>query len=207
MSHATAHHGGSDDGPLMAHGSVLQLGIPNGKIAMWLFLGSEVMFFTGLIGAYIVLRFGNAGWPNPAVSLNVPLTALNTFLLICSSVTLVWGLQSYQMKQYAKGNLGLLATTLIGALFVGIQAYEYYELSMHYGLVPSKSLFASCFYVMTGFHGAHVAVGVLAMAVVTIKGYLGHFDENHYAAIELTGLYWHFVDLVWIILFAIVYLM
>ncbi len=209
MSHATAHHGGSDDGPLMAHGSVLNLGIPNGKIAIWLFLASEVMFFTGLIGAYIVTRFGQApgNWPQPHITLNVPLTAFNTFLLICSSVTLVWGLQSIQAGDRAKGNWGLFLTTVIGAVFVGVQAYEYYELWGHRGMRPDTNIFGSCFYTMTGFHGLHVAGGVIAMAIVTCMGLAGKFNPKSYAAVELTGLYWHFVDLVWIILFAIVYLM
>lgn len=208
MSHAAHAH--DSDAPLMAHGSVLQTGIHNGKIAIWLFLGSEIMFFTGLIGAYIVLRFGQgaANWPDPAKTLNVPLTAANTFLLICSSVTLVWGLQGFQMNNRKRGNLGLLLTTLFGALFVGVQVYEYIEL-FHHGMKPESNLFGSCFYAMTGFHGFHVFVGVVTLAVLTCMGYAGKFGPTYdeYAPIELAGLYWHFVDLVWIILFAIVYLM
>ncbi len=205
------HDAGHDDRPT-AHGTVLNLGIHNGKIGMWLFLGSEVMFFTALIGAYIVLRFGQTAWPEPAETLDVPLTAANTFLLICSSVTLVWGLQSIQAGDRTRGNLGLLLTTIFGALFVGVQVYEYYGLWFglhHPPLRPHSSLFGSCFYVMTGFHGFHVFCGVVAMAVLTVMGYKGKFGPKYeqHAAVELTGLYWHFVDLVWIILFAIVYLM
>jgi heme/copper-type cytochrome/quinol oxidase subunit 3 len=190
----------------MAHGSVLQTGIANGKIGIWLFLASEVMFFTGLIGAYIVLRFGQNEWPNPVLWLNVPLTAANTFLLICSSVTLVWGLQGVQAGSRSQGFWGLFLTTLFGALFVGVQAYEYYHLFAD-GVRPDANLFGSCFYVMTGFHGFHVFCGVVAMAVLTVMHMLGKFGPKDFAAVELTGLYWHFVDLVWIILFAIVYLM
>jgi len=209
MSHAVdanLHH--LEEQGLISHGSVSQTGIQNGKIAMWLFLGSEVMFFTGLIGAYIVLRFGQGEWPDPARALNVPLTAANTFLLICSSVTLVWGLQKYQQNDRSKGNWGLFLTTLFGAIFVGVQVYEYIEL-FSLGLLPNTNLFGSCFYVMTGFHGLHVAAGVVAMFVLWIMGLCGKFGPTYkeYCAIELTGLYWHFVDLVWIILFAIVYLM
>ena len=205
MSQATAH--GTDSEPiLMAHGSVLQTGISNGKIATWLFLGSEVMFFTGLIGAYIVLRFGQPDWPDPARTLNVPLTATNTFLLICSSVTLVWALQNIQGGDQKKGFYGLLATTLIGAGFVGVQVYEYIKL-MSEGVLPSANIFGSCFYIMTGFHGAHVLGGVILLAVLTVMSALGKFSPTNYAAVENSGLYWHFVDLVWIILFAIVYLM
>ncbi len=112
--------GTGQDAPLMAHGSVLQTGISDGKIAMWLFLGSEVMFFTGLIGAYIVLRFGQGEWPRPEQTLNVPLTALNTFFLICLSVTLVWTLQSIQAGRRARGN-ALLA---LGQLDAAIDRYR-----------------------------------------------------------------------------------
>lgn len=211
MSQGTAHaheaHPVGSDGQelLTAHGSVLQTQIANGKIATWLFLGSEVMFFTGLIGAYIILRFNQGEWPDPAATLNVPLTAFNTFLLICSSVTLVWGLQSIQAGNRAKGNWGLFLTTVVGAIFVGVQAYEYHELYAA-GMKPDTNIFGSCFYAMTGFHGFHVAVGVVALAVLWIMGLCGKFTPKNYAAVELTGLYWHFVDLVWIILFAIVYL-
>jgi len=193
----------------MACGTVLNLQISNGKVGMWLFLASEVMFFTGLIGAYIILRAGNVTWADPThpdYPLAIPLTAFNTFLLICSSVTLVWGLQAVQQGERAKGNLGLLLTTLFGATFVGIQCYEYYELIGHRNMTPDKDIMAACFYAMTSFHGLHVLLGVIAMAVVTVKGYMGHFSPKNYAIIEYTGLYWHFVDLVWIILFAIVYL-
>jgi cytochrome c oxidase subunit 3 len=201
-------HGSSGEAPLMAFGTVLNLQISNGKVGIWLFLASEVMFFTGLIGAYIILRAGQSTWGDPTSDqypLNIPLTALNTFLLICSSVTLVWGLQAIQAGERAKGNLGLLITTVVGALFVGVQVYEYIHL-VHDGMTPEKDIMAGCFYVMTGFHGLHVLLGVVAMAVVTIKGYMGHFSPKNYAIVEYTGLYWHFVDLVWIILFAIVYL-
>jgi heme/copper-type cytochrome/quinol oxidase subunit 3 len=200
-------HAHADHRPT-AHGTVLNLGIHNGKVGMWLFLGSEVMFFTGLIGSYIVLRFGQVEWPQPQNTLDVPLTAANTFLLICSSVTLVWGLQHIQAGDRFKGNMGLLLTTLFGATFVGVQVYEYIGLWSG-GMRPDVNLFGSCFYVMTGFHGFHVFCGVVAMAVLTIMGFRGKFGPGYenYAPIELTGLYWHFVDLVWIILFAIVYLM
>jgi heme/copper-type cytochrome/quinol oxidase subunit 3 len=210
MSQAALHsptHGHDHEPVLIAHGSVLKTGIHNGKIATWLFLASEVMFFTGLIGAYIVLRGGQgfSNWPDPTKALNVPLTACNTFLLICSSVTLVWGLQGYQGDRIRQGNIGMILTTIFGAIFVGVQGVEYYEL-WHKGVRPDVNLFGSCFYAMTGFHGLHVMMGVIALVVLSIMGLCGKFNSKNYGAVELTGLYWHFVDLVWIILFAIVYL-
>jgi heme/copper-type cytochrome/quinol oxidase subunit 3 len=213
MAQISAHSHAHDEPVLMAHGSVLQTGISNGRIAIWLFLASEVMFFTGLIGAYIVLRGGQGfdNWPDPTKSLNVPLTALNTFLLICSSVTLVWGLQGYQADKQKQGNLGLLLTTIFGAIFVGVQVYEYVHL-IEAGVAPWKVgdgqgwLFCSCFYSMTSFHGLHVFAGVIYLSCMWIGAARGKYGSKNSTPIEIVGLYWHFVDLVWILLFTFVYL-
>ncbi len=288
--------------------------ITPGKIAMWLFLATEIMFFTGLIGAYIVLRTGSpstsytnlyppatpfddikgtygvviksighgeghaqaekivheaiggkpedvesllhgvphavvnrlskdaaeklekqltaAGaeaevqplethsWPKPYDELTNPLsidlTAVNTFILICSSLTMVLALSAIQDGKPGKGTMYLLATTLIGAVFVSVQVYEYYQLMVghHYppGISatghfrPDVSLFASCFFTMTGFHGAHVTGGVISMFLIFLKSLRGGYSATNYHTVEYVGLYWHFVDLVWIILFTIVYL-
>jgi cytochrome c oxidase subunit III len=281
---------------------------------MWLFLATEVMFFTGLIGSYIVLRSGSshasysnlyppttplgalqgthgllikaagtsptqveallhssaglseeaaqtvveeaphglvsglakekaeslaaqlaaAGaevevealkahkWPLPYDELTNPLainlTAGNTFVLICSSVTMVLALAAIQRGNKARCSFFLLATVLIGSTFLSVQVYEYYQLSVGHHFPPgisatghfrpSVSLFASCFYTMTGFHGAHVTGGVILLAIIFIQSFFFNaYSPNHYAPVELAGLYWHFVDLVWIILFTIVYLL
>ena len=183
-----------------------RLGIDSRKLAIWLFLASEIMFFTGLIGSYIVLRFANLEvWPNPSTVLNIPLTGLNTFILICSSMTLVMGLASIQ-NGYKEGlQVGLFLTFLLGAIFLGIQMHEYQEL-IHEDFTISSSIFGSCFFTLTGFHGAHVFAGVVWLFVIMIKSFRGRYTSEDYAAIELAGLYWHFVDLVWIILFTILYL-
>jgi cytochrome c oxidase subunit III len=283
-----------------------------GKVAMWLFLATEIMFFTGLIGSYIVLRSGSPTWaysnlyspgtdlallgetqgvlitsagsdhekvaaalhnvagltaeqaeerlhelPHALVNgltssqaghlvkalkaagaeseveplktyqwplpydgltnpLSIDLTAFNTFVLICSSVTMVLALSAFQRDERRKGALFVTATMLIGSVFLGIQIYEYYQLmfghrypvgisaSGHF--TPDVSLFASCFFTMTGFHGAHVAGGVVMLTCLLIGQLLGRFSPTHYSPVELVGLYWHFVDLVWIILFTVVYL-
>ena len=180
-------------------------GIPHDKMGMWVFLCSEVMFFTGLIGAYIVLRFASPTWPDPNKILNIWLTALNTFILICSSVTMVKALQSVREGDQRKLKLFLSMTLLFGAIFLGIQAYEYKHL-LHAGFIPKVSLFGSTFYTMTGFHGFHVFCGVVCIAWCTGKLFLGKYTQQHHLGIETLGLYWHFVDLVWILLFAIVYL-
>ncbi len=180
-------------------------GIPNRKLGVWLFLVSEVMFFTALIGAYIVLRLGNPAWPVPSTILNIPLTGLNTFLLIVSSVTLVRAFAAAQDGNARGLRLGLVATVLLGATFLGIQAFEYHKL-VHHGLTPSSSIFGSCFFTLTGFHGLHVLGGVIWLTIVTIKAFGGVYDDGRHLGVELAGLYWHFVDLVWILLFTIVYL-
>ena len=181
------------------------VGLPNKKLGMWVFLCSEVMFFTGLIGGYIVLRFGSAMWPVPSTILNVPLTAFNTFLLICSSVTMVLALSAAQSRDMRKCSRYLLATTLIGACFLSVQVFEYHHLLFIEHFTPSKSLFGSVFFTTTGFHGFHVLCGVVCMSFVTIRSFRGGYDHNH-EGIENVGLYWHFVDLVWIILFTVIYL-
>lgn len=180
--------------------------VPLGKFAMWVFLGTEIMFFTGLIGSYLVLRLGSDRWPTPAEVLNIPLTALNTFFLICSSVTLVLAMQGVQKGDQGKLKSYLLATWIIGGLFVGIQIIEYREL-IHEGFVPSAGIFPSTFYIMTGFHGLHVTGGVILLFFIWLKALRGGYTPENYDGVEIAGLYWHFVDLVWIILFTLVYLM
>jgi len=196
------------------------------KLGMWVFLGSEVMFFTALIGSYIILRFGSPEqWAAPGQILNIPLTAVNTFLLICSSVTMVKAFAAIQDGDQRLLKLYMLATVAIGAAFVGVQAYEYTHL-VHAGFLPSGysagselaeraaegllpvsvGVYGSSFYTMTGFHGFHVSVGVICMSFVTWKAYRGAYTKEDHRGVEVVGLYWHFVDLVWIILFTIVYL-
>lgn len=179
--------------------------VDRGKFAIWLFLATEVMFFTGMIGTYIVLRTGSATWPDPNQLLAVDLTAFNTFVLIVSSWTVVRGLQAVQKGD--KGGLlkWLGLSILFGSFFVGVQVYEYFELVAH-GYTPNKDLFWSTFYAMTGFHGFHVIIGVIWLICVWIAAARGKYTAENYVGLELAGLYWHFVDLVWVLLFTIVYL-
>jgi cytochrome c oxidase subunit 3 len=217
-----------------------------GKVAMWLFLATEVMFFTGLIGSYIVLRAGSPPtaysdkyspntpltaisnpeevhfhhWPRPYDSsvnpLSIDLTAANTFILICSSVTMVLALGAAQRDDRKKTTMFLFATMMIGGAFLSVQVYEYYQLILGHiypigvsatgHFRPSVSIFASCFFTMTGFHGTHVAVGVFMIFCTFLQSLRGVYTSKNYASLEYIGLYWHFVDLVWIILFTLVYL-
>jgi len=226
MAHAATHQAGNaEEG----------LGVYTQKLGMWIFLCSEVMFFTGLIGSYIILRFGrNEPWPLPGDVLNLPLTAVNTFILICSSVSMVKAYAAAVHDDQKGLKKWLLVTVLGGATFVSIQGVEYWKL-VHEGFQPlglkegselferaarglihsatggsvpaeAANLFGSCFYTMTGFHGFHVSCGVISMIYVTIRAFQGKYAGGKFQGIETIGLYWHFVDLVWIILFTIVYL-
>ena len=197
----------------------------NMKLGMWVFLLSEVMFFTSLIGSYVILRYAHPEhWTDPGVVLNVNLTAGNTFLLICSSVTMVKAFAAIQQGDLKGLQRWLLATILIGATFVGVQVYEYIALSGE-GFVPMLDsyhavgrgnphegpslggpLYGATFYAMTGFHGAHVSLGVLCLIFVYGRALRGAYTAEHLEGVEVIGLYWHFVDLVWILLFTIVYL-
>jgi cytochrome c oxidase subunit III len=198
-------------------------GVYNLKLGMWVFLLSEVMFFTGLIGAYIILRFAHPEqFAQPGVVLNVPLTALNTFILICSSVSMVKAFAEIEQGNQQGLFRWLLVTIALGTVFLGIQAYEY-NLLAHEGFVPVADayaaigrhggeeilggpLYGSTFYTMTGFHGAHVTIGVLCLIFTAWKAHRGAYSAQNVGGVEIMGLYWHFVDLVWIILFTIVYL-
>jgi cytochrome c oxidase subunit III len=190
------------------------LGTYNLKLGMWVFLLSEVMFFTSLIGAYIILRFAHPEqFAAPGEVLNVPLTAINTFILICSSVTMVKAFAAIEQDDQKGLQLWLLGTIVLGSTFVGVQVYEYIHLVAD-GFVPNAAAFAaeggplygSTFYLMTGFHGLHVSIGVLCLIWVLIRAMRGAYSSSHLGGVEIMGLYWHFVDLVWIVLFTIVYL-
>jgi cytochrome c oxidase subunit III len=190
------------------------LEVYNLKLGMWVFLLSEVMFFTSLIGAYVILRFAHPDqFAAPGEVLNVPLTAINTFVLICSSVTMVKAFAAVERDDQKGLKLWLLATIVLGSTFVGVQVYEYIHL-VHEGFVPMREayaaeggpLYGSTFYLMTGFHGLHVTIGVLCLIFVLFRATRGAYSSTQAGGVEIIGLYWHFVDLVWIVLFTIVYL-
>ncbi len=180
------------------------IGVSNTKLGMWIFLASEVMFFTALIGAYVVFR-ASGRFAVPEAELSLWLASLNTFLLIVSSFTVVQALDSIMKGKLQALVSYLLATLALGAVFLTIQGYEWAELFAH-GITPTSDLFGTLFFVTTGFHGLHVGMGLLALIVVMLRAFKGDFDENNYAGIEGFGLYWHFVDIVWILLFTIIYL-
>ncbi len=188
------------------------LGLDNRKFGMWAFLASEVLFFSVLIANYLVMsKLDPPGTFHGAATgqelLNIPVTALNTFILLTSSFTVVLALQGIQRESQFKLRLFLILTFIFGGTFIGIQAYEYYQLIVVEGL-GMGSLFGSSFFTLTGFHGLHVIGGLIWLLILLPKafGLMGGFSAKDNMGIEVFGLYWHFVDIVWLLLFSLVYL-
>ncbi|MFQ5944895.1 MAG: heme-copper oxidase subunit III [Anaerolineae bacterium] len=181
-------------------------GISSVKFGTWLFIVSEVMLFTGLIGTYLALRTGSVNWPEASETLDIPLTAVNTFILIMSSLTMVQSLASIERGNDARLRLWLAATALLGLTFLGIKLHDWSELIGH-GYPPDSGAFAATFFTLTGFHAAHVAGGVIALAYLIGRSAGGAYTAVRHETVELVGVYWHFVDIVWIVLFTIIYLM
>ena len=201
------------------------LGVPNIKLAMWAFLGSECMFFGSLIGTYFyyhensiatgqVLIDGvmRATGPNGLVVMpqdvfDITITSISTFLLLMSSLTMALGVDSIRMQKATVARNYILMTALLGAAFVGFQIYEFTHF-YNLGLALKSSLFGSTFYVMTGFHGAHVSVGVIWLTMCAVMLHKKKMNPAKAPVnVEVAGLYWHFVDIVWIVIFTFVYLL
>ncbi len=191
-----------DHGPA-AHGSIT--GISNNKLAMWLFLGSECLLFGGLISTYMLYRGRHGSGVGPAQLFDIPLTSVSSFVLLMSSLTMVLAVNAAKRKDDRNTNLWLAVTGLLGALFVGAQVYEFTAF-YHEGVGFTTSLFSSSFFTLTGFHGVHVSIGVIMLlamvAIISRNKVAGDKAE----AVEMIGLYWHFVDVVWVVIFTLVYL-
>ena len=191
-------------------------GMSMGKFAMWAFIASDAMGFAGLFAAFVASRASGSvwllrsgewiqGWPNPTEVLNISLTALNTFILICSSVTMVLALSACRQNDRKKTLLYLGCTIVCGMFFLGVQAYEYQAL-FHHGIVPWEDNFCGTFYALTCYHGFHVLSGVIYLICIFMGTLRGRYNAENSSPIEIVGLFWHFVDLVWILLFTFVYL-
>jgi heme/copper-type cytochrome/quinol oxidase subunit 3 len=189
---------------MSAHAEAQSLpgGVTGPKLAVWWFLASEVMVFGGLIASYLVFRLGSAGWGEGAEHLSAPLAALNTLVLLTSSYTVVRAFVAAERgdARGLRANLGL--TVLGGVLFLGIKAIEY-TTEIRAGFTPASGIFWSFYYTMTGLHALHVLGGIV-VNVVVLAAAASSLERPH--RVELAGLYWHFVDLVWIFLFPLLYL-
>ena len=187
------------------HGHSTSTGLSNNKMAMWLFLGSECLLFGGLISTYMLYRGRITQGPRPSQIFDIPFTSVSSFVLLMSSLTMVLAVTSAQRKDNVRTKLWLTITALLGATFVGGQVYEFTAF-YNEGLGFTTNLFSSSFYTLTGFHGVHVTVGVLML--LSLRGIISKDKDtgDRPEVVELIGLYWHFVDIVWIIIFTLVYL-
>jgi heme/copper-type cytochrome/quinol oxidase subunit 3 len=182
------------------------LGLSNTKLAMWLFLGSECLLFGGLISTYMLYRNRHSEDVGPDQLWDIPFTSATSFVLLMSSLTMVLAVSAAGRKDDRNTKLWLIVTATLGGLFLAGQVYEFTTFYRE-GLGYSESLFASSFYTLTGFHGVHVAVGI-----ILLMSLMGMILRNRVApekkpeTVEMIGLYWHFVDVIWIIIFTLVYL-
>lgn len=183
-------------------------GVYNAKLGIWLFLASEVMLFGGLFSAYIFLRTGATTWPHGAEYLNIPLATVNTIVLISSSVTMVMSWASLMMNNFTKYRRYMAATFLFGVAFLVIKAIEY-TAKFEHGYLPATNTFLAIYFTLTGLHGLHVIGGMIVNAYFWGPGSaMWRTDPVRFTnRIEIAGLYWHFVDLVWIFLFPVLYLL
>ena len=177
-----------------------------GKLGMWSFLAGDAMTFGAGIAAYGALRIGNPNWPSPADYLGITTTAVMTFILICSSLTMVEALSGIQRGNQAKFRNFMALTVLGGLIFLGMQAFEWHHLIGERGMSIKRDLFDATFFILTGFHGCHVFGGVVYNSVLLIRGMMGKLPQAKPGLVEIAGLYWHFVDLVWILIFTFIYL-
>lgn len=192
MSHAaTVHH--------------TSTGLDSRKIAFWTFIGSECLLFGTLIITYLIYEGRSISGPTPQELLEIPITSVSTFVLLMSSLAMVLALAAVTRGDTKGGRIWLAATVVCGLIFLGFQYYEFTHF-VHEGLTLSTNLFGSTFFVLTGCHGIHVAVGVLWLSTLLAESFRGRLGPDRALTVEIAGLYWHFVDVVWIVIFTVVYL-
>ena len=195
--------------------------VPWGKAMMWIFLLSDTFIFSCFLTGYMHVRMSTTvPWPNPsevfALTIfgnHIPLIliAIMTFVLITSSGTMAMAVNFGYRRNRGKTTALMLMTAGFGAVFVGMQAFEWTKLILDEGVRPwanpmGAAQFGSCFFMITGFHGLHVSAGVIYLVIVALKVWRGDYEQKGYEIVEITGLYWHFVDLVWVFIFAFFYL-
>ena len=198
MAVATAHAAGHEEHPTST-------GLNSRKMVFWAFLGSECMFFGSLIATYLVYRGRDTVGPHPHEILNIPFTSVSAFVLLMSSLTMVLALAAVQQGNARGTRIWLAATALLGMTFLAGQCYEFTEF-VYEGLKLQTNLFGSTFFVLTGFHGTHVTIGVIWLWSLFMMAMRGRLPQSRALDVEICGLYWHFVDVVWVAIFTLVYL-
>ena len=212
-------------------------GLNHRKMLMWLFLGSDCLFFSALISTYLIYRGQSLVGPFPIDVFDIPTTSVSTFVLLMSSMSMVLGYAAINRGDMKAFRIWILSTCLLGATFLAFQTFEFYEFANHervihctaesqapeclagaaeyeedFGLTPRTNLFGTTFFTLTGFHGAHVTVGVIWLFSIFVYSFFGgkrarrELTDRQGLSVDLAALYWHFVDIVWIVIFAVVYL-
>jgi cytochrome c oxidase subunit 3 len=196
-THAEAHHG-----PPVAHQSSR---VDSSTLGMLLFIASEIMLFGSFFTIYFFVRVVNNApeWPPEGFHLPVYVAGVNTIILLTSSFTMHWALQAIKRGNRAGLQAGLVLTLALGLVFLLTQAREYSRV----GFSPSDGAFGSVFYGLTGLHGAHVFVGLTLLTFATIRAFRGHFTAEDHRGVEIPGIYWHFVDVMWIVVYTTVYIL
>ena len=189
----------------VAHGHATSMGLDNRKMAFWAFIGSECLLFGSLISTYLVYKGKSLVGPYPAEILNIPVTSVSTFDLLASSLWMVLALAAVQRGDMKWAKIWLLGVAGAGLVFLGFQVYEFTSF-VHEGLTLQRYLFGATFFVLTGTHGAHVTVGVAWILTLWVQALRGRLGPRDAVTVEIAGLYWHFVDVVWIVIFTLVYL-
>jgi heme/copper-type cytochrome/quinol oxidase subunit 3 len=187
------------------HGHGTATGTSNTKLAMWVFLSSECLFFGAFIATFLLYRGRNVKGPTPTDVYSIPFTSVTSFILLMSSLTMVLALAAIQRGDHRRFRVWITATALFGLTFIGGQIYEFTEFYRK-GLSLHTNVFGSSFFVLTGIHGAHVTVGIIWLLSLWGLSMQGKLGVQHSERVEIAGLYWHFVDVVWIVIFTVVYL-
>jgi heme/copper-type cytochrome/quinol oxidase subunit 3 len=180
-------------------------GISSWKVGFWTFIASECLFFATLISTYMVYKGRSIVGPYPEEILDIPLTTISTFVLLMSSLAMVLALDGVQRGSRKLALVWIGTVILLGATFLGFQVYEFNHF-VHEGLTIGTNVFGSSFFVLTGFHGAHVAVGIIWLLTIWVLAFRNKLGATGSLKVEIAGLYWHFVDVVWIVIFTLVYL-
>jgi len=198
-----------EDEAVAHHDEHESTGVENRKLGMWVFLSSEFLFFGALITNYL-LYFGRdyPQGPTPAEVYDIPFTSVSSFVLLMSSLTMVLAHNALSRRDQGATRTWLLATAMLGSVFLAGQVFEFTEFIVEHDMTLSTNPAASAFYVLTGFHGTHVAIGVIMLlSLFGLSKRLGGLSDRQHLNVELVGLYWHFVDIIWIVIFTVVYLL